>query len=273
MPVASICACPSHAFAVTATGAVYGWGSNSYGQLGISAEQFPASQLPSKIDFPDNAVVQSVAGGQVHSAWLAASGAVFVAGRNKYGQLGVRVPQTDTPLPLELPLPASAVACGSNFTLILLENSDVVFTGENNFGQSGLGLERSRFEEPTVVTTLQSLHPVYLAAGGEHCFAICAPHASVEDQNLMVRQFSVVASQAPMDVASLQFVIDEARRTQRLEPLLRVVQSLFSSVNLLNASFLAANKSSFDAEGLDRVMEELVSLGREVSCCLLSMNA
>lgn len=79
-------------YAVTSTGALYVWGRNNYGQLGIGNTTDTATPTLASAPFGGSAVVQihtSPAGGANHAAALLANGKLFVCGYNANGELGI----------------------------------------------------------------------------------------------------------------------------------------------------------------------------------------
>lgn len=80
-------------YAITDTGALYAWGRNATGQLGIGSASDTGTPTLASAPFGGGAVVQihtSPAGiSNVHAAALLADGRLFVAGINSNGQLGL----------------------------------------------------------------------------------------------------------------------------------------------------------------------------------------
>lgn len=68
------------------SGAIYGWGKNTYGQLGLNDEinKFYPTQLKTLRSIR----VKYIACGEDFSAFLSADGGVFTCGAGMYGQLG-----------------------------------------------------------------------------------------------------------------------------------------------------------------------------------------
>lgn len=80
----------SHALAVTTDGRLYGWGSNTAGQLGLGAAAKNA-KLATAISLPSLAAgdaVATVAAGYAHSIVVTKNGAVYGFGSNAEGALG-----------------------------------------------------------------------------------------------------------------------------------------------------------------------------------------
>ena len=86
--VTSVAAGSRHSIALSNTGAVYGWGSNLYGQLGFGRETL-VLQKASPIGGIDCLPLSQVHCGSFHTIFITVSGRVFVCGRNNFGQLGL----------------------------------------------------------------------------------------------------------------------------------------------------------------------------------------
>jgi len=76
----------SHTLALTADGAVYAWGYNYDGQLGIGTTT--ASNRPAEVTALSGQGVSALQAGTYHSLALTESGTVYAWGRNNEGQLG-----------------------------------------------------------------------------------------------------------------------------------------------------------------------------------------
>ena len=77
-----------HTLALTQTGALYAFGSNSFGQCGIGSDRAVVSRptaVPSLFGVP----LSAIAAGTAHSLALTTSGSVYGWGDNRHGQLGL----------------------------------------------------------------------------------------------------------------------------------------------------------------------------------------
>ncbi len=70
--------------AITSSGAVWAWGYNNYGQLGIGSTN--DSFVPVQVSSLGNAAV--IAAGAYHSVAATSAGVVWDWGNNQFGQLG-----------------------------------------------------------------------------------------------------------------------------------------------------------------------------------------
>jgi alpha-tubulin suppressor-like RCC1 family protein len=125
--------------ALTTGGAVYAWGFNGEGQLGVGTAAGPAmcsgsscSTTPLPVSMPAGVTVVAVDGGSEHSLALTSAGQVYAWGGNFFGQLGIG---NDTgpdmcggegcsTTPVAVPLPggasAKAIAAGNYYSLVVV---------------------------------------------------------------------------------------------------------------------------------------------------------
>jgi len=98
--VASIAAAENHSLCSTSDGDVYAWGSNGFGQLGISNSGLDSNNsggssrlFPRRVEGGDlkHAFVVAVAAGDRHSVALTRLGEVYCWGDNRSGQLGTYI--------------------------------------------------------------------------------------------------------------------------------------------------------------------------------------
>uniref|UniRef100_A0A8C2WIP0 HECT and RLD domain containing E3 ubiquitin protein ligase 3 n=1 Tax=Cyclopterus lumpus TaxID=8103 RepID=A0A8C2WIP0_CYCLU len=172
IPLAQITAGGDHSFALSLSGAVFGWGKNKAGQLGLNDKQgnieldskkplehssqmqnvtfclfmFPFSDraVPCHIKFLRSQKVCYISCGNEHTAALTKDGGLFTFGEGSWGQLGHGSTNNEL-LPrrvLELMgTEVSQITCGRHHTLAFVPSSDVVYAfGCNSLGQLGTGL-------------------------------------------------------------------------------------------------------------------------------------
>ena len=120
---------------VLANGTVRTFGWNSDGQLGVN----DTTQRNTPVQVLNILTAVSVSGGRYHTAVLLADGTVRTFGNNSVGQLGVNDTTTrSTPVQVwAISSSATAVACGTNHTAVLLSDGTVRAFGHNNFGELG----------------------------------------------------------------------------------------------------------------------------------------
>ncbi|XP_032283248.1 secretion-regulating guanine nucleotide exchange factor [Phoca vitulina] len=161
--------------AAPAAAALFAWGANSYGQLGLGHKEDVL--LPQQLnDFCKPECIRRITGGGGHSAVVTDGGGLFVCGLNKDGQLGLG--HTEDVLYFTacrslLGCPIQQVACGWDFTIILTESGQVLSCGSNSFGQLGVPHGPRRCVVPQAIELLRE-KVVCIAAGLRHALAATA---------------------------------------------------------------------------------------------------
>ncbi|XP_045871986.1 secretion-regulating guanine nucleotide exchange factor isoform X7 [Meles meles] len=164
------------AAAPAAAAALFAWGANSYGQLGLGHKEDVL--LPQQLsDFCKPEYIRRITGGGGHSAVITDGGGLFVCGLNKDGQLGLG--HTEDVLYFTacrslLGCPILQVACGWDFTIILTESGQVLSCGSNCFGQLGVPHGPRRCVVPQAIEQLLREKVVCIAAGLRHALAATA---------------------------------------------------------------------------------------------------
>lgn len=150
-----------HYLFVDKEGKLWGWGDNTFGQLG--REGVPTARLPLDIAVP----ISSAAAGKRHSVAVDVRGSVWVWGDNSAGQLGTGdFKGAMKPLRLELPA-AVAVAAGVWHTVALDKSGHVWAWGGNTLGQLGSG-KSGRFSVSTTPQKVIGLDNVVAIRSGDY---------------------------------------------------------------------------------------------------------
>jgi ubiquitin-protein ligase E3 A len=151
----------SHALALTASGELYGWGSNRHCELGIeqtstASKSNDASssfhqQLPVKIPLLSSSGIDEagnnrdigqiigIAAGYSHSVFWTEKGFLFGCGSNKYGQLSLPFPRVDAFSHISLPFFVVMASCGNQHTIVLCNATSEVNSGNVVRQESTLG--------------------------------------------------------------------------------------------------------------------------------------
>lgn len=129
----------AHSIALSRSGQVWVWGSNSHGQLGLPKDEVPFTSLPICLDLMN---VVSVSAGLRHTAVATRDGRVYTWGQGHRGQLGhidsegQMVKLQPTPRVVDhMEGKVSCVACGQNTTYGLTTEGHVLAWGDNKWGQ------------------------------------------------------------------------------------------------------------------------------------------
>jgi alpha-tubulin suppressor-like RCC1 family protein len=125
-----------HACAVRVDGALFCWGDDADGDLGIGSTY--VATAPAQVPLSH---VEQVAAGGSHTCALVGGGTVYCWGDNGYGQLGTGSKERTSPVPVKVRgLPAAvAITAGEDQTCALLQRGVLRCWGDNQFGQLGDG--------------------------------------------------------------------------------------------------------------------------------------
>jgi alpha-tubulin suppressor-like RCC1 family protein len=154
----------NHTAVLLANGTVLTFGYNTTGQLGVN--DTTQRNTPVQV-FGISSSATAVACGQYYTAVLLANGMVRTFGANNYGQLGVN-DTTSRLTPVQvfgISSSATAVACGTYHTVVLLADGTVRAFGSNSGGQLGVNDTTSR---QTPVTVLNITSATAVACGDLH---------------------------------------------------------------------------------------------------------
>ncbi|MBI4893659.1 MAG: hypothetical protein HY821_23775 [Acidobacteria bacterium] len=116
---------------------VYGWGSNSRGQLGTG---LVTGVLPPTVASALDRVVH-VSAGEYQGMAVKSDGTLWVWGDNSDGRLGSALPQSFLPVPTQAQIAGTVIGMGSMYlhSAALTAEGDVYIWGSNAFGGSGDG--------------------------------------------------------------------------------------------------------------------------------------
>ena len=157
-----------HTCALTRRGAVYCFGWNEYGQLGVLAS-LDYSALPVRVQ--NLGEVVSLSAGSHHTCAVNTSGAVFCWGDNEYCQLGLQdVAVSEYPRQVSALGDCVSVAASRMHTCTVIRDGTVHCFGANTSGQLGDGSTVLGSSAPVQVAAL--LDVVYINTGGYHTCAI-----------------------------------------------------------------------------------------------------
>lgn len=151
-----------HALALSESGEVWAWGSDSDGQLGDGTPGGNRA-LPARVkDAAGNGILSaivSIGGGNHHSVAADADGHAWTWGDNDHGQLGVGTINIDSALPLEVQNEAGTsvlgdveqVATSWDHNIAMTSTGEVWVWGKNEDGQAGDGTKGAPKTRPVRV--------------------------------------------------------------------------------------------------------------------------
>jgi alpha-tubulin suppressor-like RCC1 family protein len=111
---------------------LYGWGSNTFGQLGDGTHTSVIS--PEALNLDGIAAIEA---GDAHTVAVKQDGTLWTWGQNFFGQLGDGTTPSTSPVQVNALNGVVSAAAGSNHTIALLNNGSVWSFGDNTYGQLG----------------------------------------------------------------------------------------------------------------------------------------
>jgi alpha-tubulin suppressor-like RCC1 family protein len=186
-PVTQVAAGIDHSLALTSTGQLYAFGSNSFGQLGIATNSgtTKATSTPALVSLPGaSGPVTQIATGGYHSFALTGTGQLYAFGVNVGGELGNTTNVETTianPTPALVGLPGASgpvtqIAGGLLHSLVVTSTGQLYAFGLNTSGQLGSSTNNETGKAnptPTLVTLPGASGAVtQIAAGQAHSLAV-----------------------------------------------------------------------------------------------------
>ncbi|XP_019534612.2 probable E3 ubiquitin-protein ligase HERC4 isoform X2 [Aedes albopictus] len=257
IPIAFIACGGNHSFAVSKSGAIFGWGKNTFGQLGLN--DLVSRCFPQQLKTLRNLGVRYISCGDDFSAFLTQEGGVFTCGAGTFGQLGHGTCSNEILPRMVFELMGSKItqiACGRRHTLAFVPSRGKIYGfGLGGVGQLGVGVS-SNYNTPQIVrgpwidpgpnATLNTLTtpPVTqlivgkIFAGGDQCFvslfddgpdSIGSADYRLYDPNTQILSMSSEISQKLCGIQPEETIdID----------LLSVIETVFKSLACFNGSWL-----------------------------------
>lgn len=139
VPIAFIACGAYHSFVISKSGAVFGWGKNCQGQLGLNDDKMRI--FPTQLKTLRSLEVRYISCGEEFSAFLTRDGGVFTCGQGKFGQLGHGSDANENLPRKVVELMGSTItqlACGKRHTLVYVPTRGRVYSfGIGSSGQLG----------------------------------------------------------------------------------------------------------------------------------------
>uniref|UniRef100_A0A673TQL6 HECT and RLD domain containing E3 ubiquitin protein ligase 4 n=1 Tax=Suricata suricatta TaxID=37032 RepID=A0A673TQL6_SURSU len=152
IPFMQVAAGGAHSFVLTLSGAIFGWGRNKFGQLGLNDEN--DRYVPNLLKSLRTQKIVYICCGEDHTAALTKEGGVFTFGAGGYGQLGHNSSSHEINPRKVFELMGSIVtqiACGRQHTSAFVPSSGRIYSfGLGGNGQLGTGSTSNRKSPFTV---------------------------------------------------------------------------------------------------------------------------
>jgi RHS repeat-associated protein len=157
-----------HTLAIGTDGNLYGWGDNTYGEIGTGP--FLAAP-PTPLALPGGASAIGIAAGESVSYAIGSDGILYAWGSNSVGQLGNgTTTSSPTPVAVQLPAGVSAVSVSAGtgysagYALVVGTDGNLYAFGDNGFGNLGDGTSVNK-ATPVRIALAAGVSVVSAAAG------------------------------------------------------------------------------------------------------------
>jgi alpha-tubulin suppressor-like RCC1 family protein len=180
-PVVAVAAGEEHSLALTSTGQLFAFGSNSQGQLGGSVNEgtSDANPTPMLVSLPGaSGPVVAIAAGESFSLALTSTGQLYSFGGDRYGELGDgRCSEGSHAVPMLVSLPGATgqitrIAAGAEYALAATSTGEVFSWGQNAYGALGRSAPECDATPARVDLPGQDGVISQLAAGWAHTLAL-----------------------------------------------------------------------------------------------------
>lgn len=271
IPFAQISAGGAHSFGLTLSGAVFGWGRNKFGQLGLNDNRDRCA--PCLLRTLRSQRVVYICCGEDHTAALTKEGGVFTFGAGGYGQLGHNTTNHEINPRKVFELMGNVVtqiACGRQHTLAFIPSSGKI----DSFGLGGNGqlgtrstcnrkspapvkgqwiayndpmpMETGQYTEQRITGIQQSETEQFycvkrIYAGGDQSFAHCQCPQNISPEDLRVQDSSQHVLTLNDDLVQKWLDYGHGRLSPEITDEIDLV---FSSASCLNGSFLSSSHPS-----------------------------
>ncbi|XP_072112516.1 probable E3 ubiquitin-protein ligase HERC4 isoform X1 [Mobula birostris] len=248
IPVAQIAAGGEHSLVLTVSGAVFAFGRNNHGQLGLKVME--DTFIPTHVQLLACKRTIYVSCGEEHTAVLTKDGFVYTFGAGAFGQLGHNSIKDELKPRLVSGLfgkKVSQIACGSYHTLAFVPSSGTIYSfGCREMGRQG-NIQTYEHSLPFPINLLDT--PDHggsendcsikraarrIFAGASQSFAVCNEEENLEssgDQSLLISLKRVVT-------------LDNLLEKKLCKNTKRAITRGYSSSQIINASFLDVSKDN-----------------------------
>ncbi|XP_072095264.1 probable E3 ubiquitin-protein ligase HERC4 isoform X2 [Mobula birostris] len=261
VPFVQLAAGGAHSFALSISGAIFGWGSNKFGQLGLNDEI--DRYVPARLKSLRTQKIVYICCGEDHTAALTKEGGVFTFGAGGYGQLGHNSTNHEINPRKVFELMGyviTQIACGRQHTLAFVPSSGKVYSfGLGGNGQLGTGSTSNRKSPSTVRGAWIPYSPnaennffvKRIYSGGDQSFAYLQNSMPPDDLRFPNPSKHILTINEPVIQKWMSFPPGRIPSEVANE-----IDTVFSSEGCLNGSFLAYSnddhhKTSSKYSGID----------------------
>ncbi|KAJ8000858.1 hypothetical protein DPEC_G00184750, partial [Dallia pectoralis] len=239
-PLVQITAGGDHSFALSLSGAVFGWGKNTAGQLGLEDTQNRLD--PVQIDYLNLKKTIFIACGEEHTAVLTKGGVVFTFGSGHYGQLGHNSLSDELRPRVVGELwgaKVTQIACGRHHTLALVKPSNKIYSfgcGEQGQLGNGVHINQSVPLPVQLPDQMNEMHVKSIYAGANNSFGLCSlDQESEEKSNKSWSSFGKVSNKLNTETVDKWISASNSKSWKKVK---KEIKDIFSSASCLNGSFL-----------------------------------
>ncbi|XP_058829831.1 probable E3 ubiquitin-protein ligase HERC4 isoform X2 [Topomyia yanbarensis] len=256
IPIAFIACGGCHSFAVSKSGAIFCWGKNTFGQLGLN--DLSSRCYPTQLKTLRSLGVRYIRCGDDFSVFLTHEGGVFTCGAGTFGQLGHGTNSNEILPRMVFELMGSKItqiACGRKHTLAFVPSRGKIYGfGLGGVGQLGVGVNTS-FNTPQIVRgpwvdsfldrnlRASVAYPSQLVvgkifAGGDQCFVSLLTESCIDEHPADYRLYDTGTQIYAMSVdISKKLAMVKPDETVDMD-LITLVETVFKSLACFNASWL-----------------------------------
>jgi len=249
IPLAGLACGGSHTMVVSCSGAIFSWGANGQGQLGLGDAD--SRSWPTQVTTLRNQKVKCLQAGQEHSVALTLDGGVFTWGSSACGQCGHGTENREM-LPRKvmelMGTEVTMIAAGYRHTMAYVPSRNKLYAmGVGGSGQLGRG-GSSNANLPQIVLSdwggeegKEENSIALIGAGGNTSWSMTIPSSSSQptvDMRLTPPRLSLLTP-------SLLKQLDEMKEDQPIDPdLMQVIETVFTSLSCINGSLLLPSHHS-----------------------------
>ncbi|XP_033108381.1 probable E3 ubiquitin-protein ligase HERC3 [Anneissia japonica] len=233
LPIKQISCGGDHSLALTFSGAVFCWGSNAFGQLGVHIGR--GCKFPHELDFLQGQEISDIACGQNHSEFRSLNGEVTIFSMNMIDTL-----ESWSELHPELKQKDKKIVCGRWYTFAFIPSSSNLYIfGSYEFILTLVEIKSlsDYFSGDTLDAKGRSLI-TNIYSGGPTCYFITSEANQRSNKN--VKQDEKCSDQMiyQLNSKSISEIAEISHSSVVPDNVKKAIQSLFSSSACLNASFL-----------------------------------